>query len=60
MLDDFKMVGKKQILRNKVDWNSHFILTDKNKPIYICVNLDLLTKNKDWERIGKEVEEYYG
>lgn len=66
MLDDFSMVDKRMVLRNKVpvdetgNWDQHMIMTFRKNPAYIFLNVDNLRAKsyKEYERTMREIWDY--
>lgn len=67
MLDDFNLVGKRDVLRNTVpvdeqgNWKDHMIMTYRKQPRYVFLNVDLLTEGNDYreyERLMREIWDY--
>ncbi len=58
MLDEFALIGKRDVLRNTVDWDKHSVLTFRNSPTHIVLNVDKLTKD-DFESFCGLMEEVW-
>ena len=66
MLEDFKLVDKRMVLRNKVpvdeagNWDNHMIMTFRKNPSYIFLNVDNLRVKgyKEYERTMREIWGY--
>jgi len=56
MLEDFNLTEKRDLLRNKVDWDKHFFLTYRKNPTYVCLNIAALGELEEEERIALLVD----
>lgn len=58
MLDNFSLIGKRDVLRNTVDWSKHSILTFKKDPTHIVLNINNLLE-KDFDQFCALMEEVW-
>lgn len=58
MLEDFSLVDKRAVLRNKVDWEKSFILTFRKNPTHIVLNVNELLEG-DFEQFCSLMEEVW-
>jgi hypothetical protein len=56
MLDDFQLVGKRQLLRNTLNWEAPFVATMRGTPLGAYVSRDYLAGKSEEDKVKIALE----
>ena len=60
MLEDFSLINKRQVTRNKVDWENHSVMTYDKEATHVILNVDKILKGgyKQWEELSRGIWDF--